>query len=155
MAKTVMCFGTFDTLHAGHDDYFRQARDHGDRLVVVVAGDTMVVDIKGDLPENNENDRLMQVEEHPLVDEAVLCGLEDKYKLIEELQPDVICLAFDQEAFEDDLDIELTRRGLACTIVRCEAFIPADTYKSSLLRGARITEDGYQAEEIDDEGIPL
>lgn len=155
MVKTVMCFGTFDTLHAGHEDYFRQAREHGDHLMVAVAGDALVVDIRGDLPGNNEQERMLKVEEHPLVDEVVLCTLENKYKIIEDFQPDVICLAFDQEAFNDDLDIELTRRGLASTIVRCEAFVPTETFKSPLLRGARITDDGYQEEESEEEGIPL
>ena len=31
----VMCFGTFDLLHPGHEDYFRQAREFGDELIVV------------------------------------------------------------------------------------------------------------------------
>lgn len=154
MVKTVMCFGTFDTLHPGHEDYFRQAREHGDRLLVVVAPDSMVVDLKGDLPETNERERLEKVDNHVLVDEAVLGYPDDKYRIIEEHQPDVICLGYDQEAFSDDLDIELTRRGVATTVVRCQPYIP-DTYKSTLLRGARITEDGFQEEENEEEGIPL
>ena len=154
MAKTVLCFGTFDLLHAGHEDYFRQAREHGDRLVVVVARDVTVVDVKGELPSMGEDERLRVVEEHALVDEAMLGHTDDKYRIIQEIQPDVICLGYDQEAFTDDLDIELTRRGLTATVVRCEPYFP-DTFKSSLLRGARITNDGFQEEENEEEGIPL
>jgi FAD synthetase len=154
MAKTVMCFGTFDGLHPGHEDYFRQAREHGDRLVVVLARDATVVDVKGDLPANNEQDRLAVVQQHVLVDEAVLGNLDDKYRVIEEYQPDVICLGYDQETFTDTLDVELTRRGLATTVVRCEAYFP-DTFKSSLLRGARVTDEDFQEEPAEEEGIPL
>jgi FAD synthetase len=154
MSKTVLCFGTFDGLHAGHDDYFRQAREYGDRLIVVVACDHMVLDINGDLPETNQDERLGRVRDHALVDEAVLSYPGDKYRIIEEMDPDIICLGYDQEAFADNLDIELTRRGLASSVVRCQPYFP-DTFKSALLRGARITEDGFQEEESEEEGIPL
>lgn len=153
MAKTVMCFGTFDGLHPGHEDYFRQAREHGDRLIVVVARDVTVVDVKGDLPSNNESDRLHAVANHVLVDDALLGHVDDKYKVIEQYRPEIICLGYDQETFTDTLDIELTRRGLAASIVRCQPYFP-ETYKSSLLRGARVTDEDFREEEEED-GIPL
>lgn len=152
--KTVMCFGTFDGIHPGHEDYFRQAREHAERLVVVVARDATVVDVKGDLPATNEQDRLTVIQQHPLIDEAFLGYADDKYKIIEEIQPDIICLGYDQEAFTDTLDIELARRGLAATVVRCEAYFP-DTFKSSLLRGARVTDEDFREGEPEEEGIPL
>ena len=42
---------------------------------------------------------------------------------------------------------------MAATVVRCEPYFP-NTFKSSLLRGARVTSDGYQEDEGED-GIPL
>ena len=153
MPKTVMCFGTFDLLHPGHEDYFRQAREHGDRLVVIVARDVTVVDIKGDLPSMGQDERLRVVRDHPLVDEAALGYEDDKYRVIEEFKPDIICLGYDQETFTDTLDIELTRRGLDANIVRCEAYFP-DTFKSSLLRGARIADEDFQ-EEPEEEGVRM
>ena len=153
MAITVMCFGTFDGLHPGHEDYFRQARECGDKLVVIVARDSTVVDVKGNLPSMNEAERLLAVQEHPLVDEAMLGYPDDKYRIVEEIQPDVICLGYDQESFTDTLDVELTRRGLAASVSRCQPYFP-DTYKSSLLRGARVTDEDF-AEEETEEGIPL
>lgn len=154
MAKVVMCFGTFDGIHPGHEDYFKQAREHGDKLVVVVARDTTVIDVKGDLPAMSEAERLMAIEQHILVDEAVLGYPDDKYRIIEEFQPDVICLGYDQEAFTDTLDVELTRRGLASNVLRCQPYFP-DNFKSSLLRGVRVTDEDFQEEGAEEEGIPL
>ena len=44
--KKVMVFGTFDGLHEGHLDFFRQAREYGDYLIVAVARDVNVKKIK-------------------------------------------------------------------------------------------------------------
>lgn len=150
-----MCFGTFDILHPGHEDYFKQAREHGDKLIVIVARDTTVLDVKGELPATNQDDRLARVQDHVLVDDAMLGYPDDKYRIIEEIQPDIICLGYDQEAFTDSLDVELTRRGLAASIVRCEPYFP-DSFKSSLLRGVRVTDADFQeGEQNEEEGIPL
>ncbi|MFZ2803888.1 MAG: adenylyltransferase/cytidyltransferase family protein [Patescibacteria group bacterium] len=154
MKKIAMCFGTFDGLHAGHEDYFRQAKELADELVVIVARDTTVVDVKGDLPSMNEDARLHAVQEHPLVDEARLGYTDDKYKVLEEIQPDVICLGYDQEAFTENLDTELARRGLSATIHRCHSFYP-ESYKSSLLRGARQEEEDTTEAEYDERGLPI
>lgn len=154
MKKIVMVFGTFDGLHPGHEDYFRQAKEHGDELIVVVARDTTVVDVKGNLPARNQDDRLAAVSEHPLVDDARLGYQEDKYRVIEEVNPDIICLGYDQEAFTENLDAELARRGLSATIVRSEPFFP-EMYKSSLLRGMREEEAPDEEVEYEENGLPL
>lgn len=154
MKKTVMCFGTFDGVHPGHEDYFRQAKEHGDELIVIVSRDTTVMDVKGDLPARSEQDRLDAVSEHPLVDEARLGYPGDKYRVIEEINPDILCLGYDQEAFTENLDAELARRGLSATIVRCEPYFP-DMYKSSLLRGMREEEPSSEDAEYEENGLPL
>lgn len=154
MKKIVMCFGTFDGLHAGHEDYFRQAKELGDELFVVVARDVTVVDVKGDLPARNEQDRLATVVEHPFVDEARLGYPDDKYRIIEEVKPEVLCLGYDQEAFTENLDMELARRGLSVMIIRCEPYMP-DLYKSSLLRGMREDDVSPEEGEYEENGLPL
>jgi len=113
MKRIAICFGTFDLLHPGHEDYFRQAKDAADELIVIVARDVTVLDVKGNLPRMNESERLFAVQEHPLVDEARLGHEDDKYRVLEEIKPDVICLGYDQEAFTENLDAELARREAA------------------------------------------
>ena len=121
----VICFGTFDNLHPGHLSYFEQARKHGDHLLVVVARDKNVAKIKGCLPKQNETTRLNRVKKISLVDKAVLGRLKNKLKVVEEYQPDVICLGYDQKA-----DIAELEQMTDCKIKRLKPYSP-DVYKSS------------------------
>ena len=71
------------------------------------------------------------------------------------MNPDVLCLGYDQEAFTENLDAELARRGLSSTIIRTEPFLP-DMYKSSLLRGMRDEEPtSVEEAEYEENGLPL
>ena len=129
----VLCFGTFDGLHAGHDAFLRQVAEAGDEVWVVLARDTTVVHVKGQLPAINEVDRLRAVAAHPSVTEARLGHLDDKYAIIEEIRPKIIVLGYDQQAFTTGLEAELARRGHAIEIRRARPY-QADFYKTSKLR---------------------
>jgi FAD synthetase len=127
----VMVFGTYDLLHPGHFDLFRQAKQQGDELIVVVARDHNVMRMKGRQPKNSEEHRRREVEKAPHVDIAVLGHVDDPYQIIEEWHPDVLCLGYDQRsAFTEHLDEELVRRHLHPRLVRLEPFHP-EIYKSS------------------------
>ena len=129
--KKVMVFGTFDVLHEGHIDFFRQARSHGDFLIAVIARDSTTEQI-GKKIIQDENQRLKNVKNH--VDLAVLGSVDDKYKIIRELNPDVICLGYDQWAKEKDVRSELDKVGLKNTqIVRLRPYEEARA-KSSIAK---------------------
>lgn len=132
MARRVLVFGTYDVLHPGHRSFFTQARALGDELVVVVARDQTVLQVKGKRPQHNENDRLKTVRACLEVHQAYLGKLGDKYEIIQELAPQVIALGYDQAHFADSLPQELKKRGLTIEIVRLQPYMP-DRYKSSLL----------------------
>lgn len=126
-----MAFGTFDVLHPGHIDFFVQAKELGDWLVVVVARDSNVIKIKNRPPRHTEDERLRDVQRIALVDEAVLGSETDPYAVIETYRPATIALGYDQSHdFVDHLQEELARRNLAPRIVRLAAYHP-DKYKSS------------------------
>lgn len=139
MQNKVLVFGTFDGLHEGHKDFFRQAKEYGDFLVVVVGRDSTVEKTKGKLSKHNEQERLKAVEECELVNEARLGNQAppgeklDPYKIVEEINPDIICLGYDQTFFADKLAEELPKRGLGhIKIHRLKAFEP-EKYHSSIL----------------------
>lgn len=95
--KKVMVFGTFDILHKGHLNFFKQARKYGDYLIVVVARDKTVEEVKGRKTRINEKNRLNEVRK--FADKAVLGYRGDKYKVIGKFKPDAICLGYDQNSF--------------------------------------------------------
>ncbi len=95
--KKVLVFGTFDVFHKGHEYFLKESKKYGDKLLVVIARDETVKKVKGKNPKNNENKRKKVVEDSGLVDKAVLGYKDDRYKIIEELKPGVICLGYDHK----------------------------------------------------------
>lgn len=127
-----MVFGTFDVLHPGHIDMFRQARKYGNYLVVVVARDETVEKLKKYTPRNNFDIRIHSVEKNPFVDYAKPGYLDDQYRVITEETPRVICLGYDQSFYAEDLKEYIANNKLPINVVRLEAFNPG-VYKSSKL----------------------
>lgn len=131
--KRVLVFGTFDGLHPGHFDFFRQARELGDKLVVVVGRDETVQKVKGHLPKRNESERLELVRKIDIIDESRLGNFGDPYLVIKQIQPDIIALGYDQNSFTRNLPEFIKKEHLNIEIVCLKAFKPM-IYKSSLLK---------------------
>ena len=132
----VMIFGTFDGLHPGHLDFFRQAKTHGDFLVVSVARDRVVPQFKNQPAMFGEKERLWLVKANRFVDKAVLGDekKEDFYNHIKDEAPDVICLGYDQWATEKEVRENLDKVGLTKTkIVRLKPY-KGQTHKSSKMK---------------------
>ena len=131
----VMVFGTFDIVHEGHTDLFRQARALADNpyLIVSVARDKVAERIKGIKPRNSEEARRVAVARHALVDEAVLGDSAGYIGHIRANKPDIIAPGYDQEGeFVENLEKDLRKAGLKTRIVRLGAFKP-EVYKTSKL----------------------
>ncbi|TSC56298.1 MAG: nucleotidyltransferase [Parcubacteria group bacterium Greene0714_21] len=102
--KRVVVFGIFDGVHEGHRDFFRQARQYGDELIVIVGRDEICRKLKNKTPKYSEEERCELVSQEPLVDKALLGDQElSTYQVLEELKPDVICFGYDQDALEKDV----------------------------------------------------
>lgn len=133
--KKILAFGTFDVLHPGHLNFFKQAKELGDELHVIVALDETVLNVKGRDPLQSEETRLKAVLGLNEVDYAYLGNTGDKYQVIEDIRPDIIALGYDQTSFTHNLQSELKKRGVNCEIVRLKPFHP-EKYKSSMFRDA-------------------
>lgn len=128
----VVCFGTFDIFHKGHEYYLRQAKAFGE-LWVVVSLDETVLKVKGKQAKHSQSERLKTIDSLDFVDHAILGNSGDKYEILQTIKPDVICLGYDQVAFTDKLEGELKKRGLHAVVKRIDSYEP-QVYKSSLLR---------------------
>lgn len=131
--KKVMAFGTFDLFHAGHENYLKQAKALGDKLVVIIALDETVKKIKGHLPTHNQKERMQSVKNSGLADQVLLGNREDKHKVLKKHRPDVIALGYDQFVFTQRLEKTLIDIKLDAQIERLMPYFP-QVYKSSLLR---------------------
>jgi FAD synthetase len=117
----VMATGTFDLLHMGHIYYLKEAKKLGDTLTVIVARDATVHRLKHE-PINPEEVRLNLIKELSVVDEAYLGYEDDMYAIVEEIQPDIIALGYDQIHDEQKLDAELKKRKLSAKVIRLSEF---------------------------------
>ena len=129
----IMVFGTFDMIHEGHANLFRQARAlaPGPHLIVSVARDSSVTRIKGARPRRTEAERLTTIAAYPLVDEAVLSNESGYIQHIVAARPDIIALGYDQHGeYVESLEYDLRDAGLETRIVRMKAFKP-EIYKTS------------------------
>ena len=131
----IMVFGTFDMIHLGHEDLFRQARALAENphLIVSIARDSAVERIKGMKPRHREDERLREVQCHKSVDEVVLGDTVGYIGHILAARPDVIALGYDQAGeYVDNLEKDLAEGGYTGKVLRLQAFKP-EKYKTSKL----------------------
>jgi len=130
---SIAAVGTFDGVHDGHRALIRQATEHGDRIIAVVARDETVEQVKGHKPQYHECERVAELLQIDVIDDIVLgYGDEDKMCVVRDHVPDVVLLGYDQEHFVDELYELAQEDEQDFVIVRARAYKP-DVYKSSLL----------------------
>jgi len=110
--KTVLAFGTFDGIHPGHEHFLSEASKLGLELVVGVARDSHVRELKNKMPEFSENKRRDKITDLPYVDRAVLSDKElGSYNIIQVVEPDLVAIGHDQDALLKDLQRWLRETG--------------------------------------------
>ncbi len=130
-----MVFGTFDGLHKGHLNFFKQARGLATNpfLIVSLSRDMNVYRIKTQAPFLNEKQRLALVSRCKLVDKAVLSGLKNHIPHIVKEHPDIIALGYDQRAYVRNLKKDLKNKGILVEVVRLKPY-KEKIYKNRLLK---------------------
>ena len=140
--KKVVVFGIFDGVHEGHRSLFRQARLRSAQslglqikdveLTVIVGRDFASLRWKNKKPRHSEEIRRGLVSKEQGVDKAVLGDEEQSsYKILEDINPDVICLGYDQEALEEDIKEWLSKTGKNISLIRLKSHHP-ETHHNSL-----------------------
>ncbi len=133
-----MIFGTFDGLHPGHLDFFKQAKSliKNSFLIVSIARDKNVQKIKGQKPELNEKTRFLLVKKNNLVDKVVLAGLGNHLPHILKEKPDIIALGYDQQHYVRNLKKDLKNKGIIVGVIRLKPY-KEKVYKNYLLKKKR------------------
>ncbi|MBS3136410.1 FAD synthase [Candidatus Woesearchaeota archaeon] len=131
--KKVLAFGSFDRLHPGHLFFLSESKKKGDMLYVVLAREKTIIEMKGKKPKYSEKERKQHLEITGIPDKVILGSEGNKYAILEEVKPDVICLGYDQKHFIESLPEELLARGLKPEIVRIKPY-KEHIFKSSKLK---------------------
>ncbi len=96
--KIVFTNGCFDILHLGHIDYLSKAADLGNILIIGLNSDSSVNKLKGsNRPILNQESRALLIASLRFVEVVVLFNEETPYKLIKQVQPDVLVKGSDYE----------------------------------------------------------
>lgn len=131
--KTVMIFGTFDIVHAGHINLFKQAKQLGDHVIAVIARDKRVADLKGRKPIHSESERRDFLKHIDLLDRVILGSRKDVYMVIKKYKPDYILLGYDQKHFVDSLTEYIAKYHMPTLVKRARTF-KAHTLKSGKIK---------------------
>ena len=123
--KKVMATGTFDILHPGHGVYLEESKKLGGedaKLYVVVARDT-TVERRKRVPIVGEDQRLELIKMLKPVDEAYLGDPNgDVFKIVYEIDPDIITVGADQDHDIGKLQEAIDKRGLKAKAIRVEKY---------------------------------
>ncbi|OGH65039.1 MAG: hypothetical protein A3J66_01250 [Candidatus Magasanikbacteria bacterium RIFCSPHIGHO2_02_FULL_47_14] len=134
MRQKILVFGTFDFLHIGHIYFLRQAKRCADTVVIALARDEVVKQLKGSYPIHRERERKELLQHVDLIDEVVYG---DKtigtYQIITRIKPTVVGIGYDQVDLYKDLQSFTKRKKISIRIIRLKPY-RANERKSTLIR---------------------
>lgn len=126
----VMAQGTFDILHPGYLHYFRESATLGTDLAVVISRDSRMRDRK-DLYMDEESRRQV-VAALEMVDQAMFGSEGDIFETVEQIDPGIITLGYDQQFRIDTLEQQLADAGFTgIDVVRITQYDGAGVCSSS------------------------
>ena len=97
VGSKVLATGIFDLLHIGHVYFLNQAKKLGDHLTVLITCDRVASSQKRK-PIYNESERKKLIDSLKVVDASIIGNESVDYcRTLNELQPDILALGFDQD----------------------------------------------------------
>ena len=122
-ANLVMVFGVFDLLHDGHRHFLLEAKKLAGKLIVAVAPDSIVANLKGRQPRNSLSIRIKNLEAKNLADSIVVGDTAlGNWNVINRYAPDVIALGYDQKELAETLQHFMLQNHITTRIVFIEPY---------------------------------
>jgi rfaE bifunctional protein nucleotidyltransferase chain/domain len=112
MKKVVLAHGVFDLLHFGHLAYFKEAKSHGDYLVVSVTTDRWVNKGPG-RPYFNVAQRVAMLQSLAIVDEVIISDYPTAVEVINKVKPAVYVKGSDYKDLTKDLTGQIHKEKAA------------------------------------------
>lgn len=132
--KKVLVFGIFDGIHSGHINFFKQAVQFGDELVVAVGQDSASKTLKNKSPNHPLRERIRFAGDVEYVTRAVPGDSEQgSYNIVKKEKPDIVCLGYDQKELARDFEKWNQANNKNIQIKLLEPYNP-QKYHNSLIR---------------------
>jgi len=128
-----MVFGVFDGIHDGHREMLKQAKGLGDFLIVVVAPNHIVEELKGHKPNIDLVERCVRLKALKWVDEVVTGDKENgTWDVVKKHQPDIIALGYDQTELKANLESSLDIHNHKFKVMMLDAYQPNVLHSSKI-----------------------
>lgn len=93
-----MCWGTFDVLHKGHENFLKDAKEQGDYLIVIVISDESVYLNKKRYPINSQEKRIEALKKLKIIDKIIRgTDIDSNFELIKKIAPSIFVFGYDQK----------------------------------------------------------
>lgn len=137
-SKKILIFGVFDGIHEGHLSFINNAKKIGDHLIAIIARDSIVKGLKGELPKYNEVERIEAILKIPEIDRVLLGDPElSTYNILKEVRPDVVFLGYDQQALFEDLKKKMKNGDLKEMEIILDLPYKPEEFHSSILKKSK------------------
>ena len=127
--KFVMCHGTFDLIHPGHINHFKEAKKMGDKLIVTITGDKFV---KKSLkpPMYSQDVRAHFLSNLEIVDYVAIVNDQTALKALNIVKPDIYCKGEEYKNNDDLGNLELEKKIAKRNRIKVK-FVGKTLYSSS------------------------
>ena len=122
--RVVLAGGVFDIIHPGHIHTLNSARKLGDVLIVVVATDSTAKKMKKRTPLHSQDQRKDLVNSLSMVDLGIVGQEGDIFKTVQQIEPQIIALGYDQIHQEKFILDGCKELGLNVKVARLQSPIP-------------------------------
>ena len=145
--KIVLCHGTFDLLHVGHLHHFKEAKNHGDILIVTLTADQFI--FKGpDRPAFNQDYRSEMIAALDLVDAVAVIDEKSAIPALNAVRPDFYVKGPDYIDETADITGKIKAERELCESFGGQlAFTTTPTFSSSALLNKHVADISEELKE--------